>query len=217
MLSFPFEIPPSLYSYLEKFDEQPERITGKLANHLSRRGQDPIGQFLLAWFYLHQEDKESALKHAIKAKAYAPGSPLLEYLPYFIRHPETFSAWQPSTKSPDEQITESVFSQPRYPESDMDLDTLIEQISRVDPEKMGGEKSEAAEEGAEQKDLSVGTDDVDDIVSETLADIYEKQNQFQQSIRVYRQLIELHPEEKEKYLQAIDRLEKRMEPDDKNE
>jgi tetratricopeptide (TPR) repeat protein len=217
MLSFPFEIPPSLYSYLEKFEEHPERITEKLATHLSRRGQNPIDQFLLAWLYLHQEDKESALKHAIKAKAFAPGSTLLEYLPYFIRHPESFNAWQPSTKAPDEQVTESVFSQPRYPESDMDLDALIEQISRVDPEKMGSGEWEAVDEETEQKDLSAGTDDVDDIVSETLATIYEKQNQFQQAIRVYRQLIELHPENREKYTQAIDRLEKRMELDDESE
>lgn len=215
MLSFPFEIPPSLYSYLEKFDEQPERVTEKLAHHLSRRGQDPIGQFLLAWFYLHQEDKESALKHAIKAKAFAPGSPLLEYLPYFIRHPETFNAWQPSTKSPDDQITESVFSQPRYPDSDMDLDTLIEEISKVDPENLRKVHSESPDEESEQKDLSAGTDDVEDIVSETLADIYEKQNQFQQAIRVYRQLIELHPEKEDTYLQSINRLEQRLEQNNK--
>ncbi len=216
MLSFPFEIPPSLYSYLEKFEDDPKGITKKLEDHLDRRGQDPIGEFLLAWFYLHQDKKEAALVHGIKAKAYAPGSPLMEHLPYFIRHPETFNAWQPTSQSSDHQVTESVFAHPRYPNSLDDLDELIEQISQVNPKKLRKRQQKEFEE-PEEHSHGVEADEVDDIISETLADIYEKQNRFERAIHVYQQLMQIYPDHEEVYRNAIDRLQKRIDEEKGNE
>jgi tetratricopeptide (TPR) repeat protein len=209
MISFPFEIPPSLYSYLEKFDDSPERTTEKLEAHLQRRGQDPIGEFLLAWFYLQQEMPQKARKHAIRAKAIAPGSPLMEYLPYFIRHPESFTAWQPSPASKGNQITELLFAHPRYPHN-TDLDLLIEKISKVDPEQLyHPNEDEEAVEGEET--VEEEESDMDDIISETMADIYEKQNRFKKALKVYRKLIEYNPEKKDTYEEAIERINKRLE------
>jgi tetratricopeptide (TPR) repeat protein len=213
MLSFPFEIPPSLYSYLEKFESNPQKTTEKLKTHLQRRGQDPIGEFLLAWFYLQQEQSDAALNHAIRAKAMAPGSPLLQFLPYFIRHPDSFTAWQPSESSPDNQITEFVFAHPRYP-NHTDLDALIEQISKVDPQQLrkfesGDRETEGKDELEETK--TVEEENVDDIVSETIADIYEKQNRLEKAKIVYNKLAEYYPEKRETYRDAIERIDKRLE------
>lgn len=216
MISFPFEIPPSLYSYLEKFDDNPVRTTEKLENQLQRRGADPIGEFLLAWFYLRQEKVGKARNHAMRAKAMASGSPLMEFLPYFIQHPQSFSAWQPSTSSKNNQITELLFSHPQYPQ-DTDLDHLIEQISKLDPENIRQKSIEEAPHDDIEDEDEEQDDGIDDIISETIADIYEKQNRFKEAKNVYRKLQEYYPEHKEEYEKAIKRINQRIEREQRDQ
>jgi len=88
MAELPFNIPQSLRSFNERFEKNPKTGITKLSRHLKKRGPDAVGHFLLAWFY-HLDDQNSlAIKEALKAKTFAPGSPLMEHLHYFLVHPE---------------------------------------------------------------------------------------------------------------------------------
>lgn len=51
----------------------------------------------------------------------------------------------------------------------------------------------------------------DDLVSETLAKIYIKQNKIEEAIRIYEQLSLLEPEKKLKFARLIDELKKKLE------
>ncbi|MDZ7693336.1 MAG: hypothetical protein U5K69_19840 [Balneolaceae bacterium] len=68
-------------------------ITNKLKNHLKKRGPDAVGYFLLAWFYHVEGNKDKAIRAALKAKVFAPGSPLMDKLHYYLSHPDAFEAW----------------------------------------------------------------------------------------------------------------------------
>ncbi|MEX2363017.1 MAG: hypothetical protein WD597_05310, partial [Balneolaceae bacterium] len=60
MQQLPFNIPQSLSSYTEKFEDDPEKVIQKLKKHLRKRGPDAVGHFLLAWFHHLQQQKQLA-------------------------------------------------------------------------------------------------------------------------------------------------------------
>ncbi|MEX2602901.1 MAG: hypothetical protein WD361_01800, partial [Gracilimonas sp.] len=72
MQQLPFDIPKSLSSFVEKFNDNPEQVTQKLKRHLKKRGPDAVGHFLLAWFYHLQAKNNEAIQESLKAKTYAP-------------------------------------------------------------------------------------------------------------------------------------------------
>jgi len=201
MPKLPFDIPQSLSTYVEQFDDDPEKVTEKLKTHVKRRGLDAVGYFLLAWFYHLRGKKEKAIDYALRAKTYAPGSPLMEHLHYYLVHPRSFDAWVPpelqtrkkSRKWDDEQ-----------PGPHLDLDALIAKLSELESTKIA--PPENLDE-LDETDLSEKALKVDDIASETLANIYQKQGKTEMAIETYQKLKKIHPDKTDYYDQQINSLQ----------
>jgi hypothetical protein len=166
MKKFPFTIPPSLNSYVEQFDDDPVRITRKLERQVSKRDPDAVGHFLLAWFHHIQDNQDRAISEALKAKTYAPGSPLMEHLHYFLLHPEQFDAKIPQSGKKGKKV----LVQGSRSAQILDLDRLIELLEAVESQRMNYSYEEVSDE-----DLSEDSSDVAEIISETLAKIHEAQ------------------------------------------
>ncbi|HKK46816.1 MAG TPA: hypothetical protein VJ964_14915 [Balneolaceae bacterium] len=202
MPQLPFDIPKSLASYAEHFDEDPIKATTRLKKQLRKRGPDAVGHFLLAWFYHLKGMDDQAVDQALKARIYAPGSPFFQKLHYYLSHPKAFDAWTP------DHIASSSKRQPETtldPGPVLNLDTLIQKLSDVQSERI-----RPKEKFKNNKDLdaNISTDDVDDIVSETIATIHEKQGKTDAAIRTYERLKKLNKEKKEFYNKQISRLQK---------
>ncbi len=200
MQQLPFNIPKSLSSYVEKFDEDPTGITKKLHRHVKKRDPDAVGHFLLAWFYHLQQKNQAAIKEALIAKTYAPGSPLMEHLHYFLVHPELFEASVPSAQySSQKKLQQASRTSPI-----LDLDRLIEMLEAVESQRiqipMDGE--------VDDTDLTENSTEVEDIISETLARIHVNQGNKSEAIKMYERLITINEDKAEEYTSEISRLKK---------
>lgn len=201
MLQLPFDIPRSLSSYAEQFEKEPEKAISRLQAQLDKRGPNAVGYFLLAWFHLLKGDREKAVARAVQAKTHAPGSPFLENLPYYLSHPDLLEAWTP------EYAAGRGVSRRDSRGPVMDLDRLIEQLSSIDtspPESMPPIDGPAAE-------TTDNTEDVDDIVSDTLADIHARQGKISLAISLYERLMKRDDHRKEYYREQIEKLRSRQE------
>ena len=193
------QIPKSYSSYLEQFEENPEKAISRLTTRIEKRNSGAVGFFFLAWLHLKNKNKEKALEAALNAKIMAPGSRFMERLPYFIQHPHAFDAWQPKKVS-TERKKESSNSEQSYPIHDLDL--LISKLSSIEPKKM----SEKDLRKVEHHDLSKDSAKVEDIVTETLAIIHEKQENYTAAIKTYKRLMVENSSKEEHYKEQIDRL-----------
>lgn len=209
MPQLPFEIPKSLASYAEHFDDDPIKATTRLKKQLKKRGPDAVGHFLLAWFYHLKGLDDQAVEEALKARIYAPGSPFFEKLHYYLSHPSTFEAWTPERPASGSGHSSSS----EEPGPVLDLDKLIQKLSAVESERIkADEQDQKATENPGES-----SDNVDDIVSETLASIHEKQGKMKEAINTYKRLKNLKPENAEFYERQIKRLENRKEENDEEE
>lgn len=203
MQELPFQIPQSLRSYIEQFDSAPDKTLKKLEKHVRKRGFDAVGHFLMAWFYHIKDENQKAIQHALAAKNYAPGSPLMEHLHYFLLHPEKFDA-----HVPDQKIQSSgnkmLWASRMTPV--LDLDRLINLLSEVESTRI-----QIPEEGAQKDDVDLSEDatQIDDIASETLAVIHEKQGNHKQALCMYEKLMNKNPDKKKQYAQKIKQLKDR--------
>lgn len=193
------QIPKSYSSYLEQFEGNPEKAISRLTTRIEKRNSGAVGYFFLAWLHLKNNNKEKALEAALNAKIMAPGSRFMERLPYFIQHPHAFNAWQPK-KMTVERKRETFKSDPSYPIQDLDL--LISKLSSIEPKKM----SEKDLQKVEHHDLSKDSALVEDIVTETLAMIHEKQENYTAAIKTYKRLMAENSTKKEYYEEQIGRL-----------
>jgi tetratricopeptide (TPR) repeat protein len=200
MQELPFNIPKSLSSYVEKFDEDPKKVTQKLKKHLRKRGPDAVGHFLLSWFYHIQDKKSEAVKEALKAKTYAPGSPLMEHLHYFLVHPEKFEAAIPTHSYTSSAIK---LQQASRTSPVLDLDRLIEMLEAVESQRI-----QIPAEGEPHNDTDLGKDaeDVDDVISETLAKIHTLQGRKKEAIKMYERLIDKDENKADHYKEQINKL-----------
>ncbi len=198
----PFKLPPSLAIYAEQFDEDRDRTMEKLDKHLARRGPDAIGHFLMAWFHVQKNEMDKAIENALKAKIYAPGSPFLEYLHYFLIHPEAFKAWRPARKNTTPAPEDDHYARPAA--FIYDLESLITRLTEAENRKITFDPDAPPAE-----DLSSTSERVDDIATETLAFIYEKQGKIEEAKSMYLRLMDLHPNKKEEYRQALKKLEEK--------
>ncbi|MEX0944159.1 MAG: hypothetical protein WD513_01455 [Balneolaceae bacterium] len=193
-----FQIPKSYQSYLEQFESDPERAIERLKNRVEKRQSGAVGYFFLAWLHLKNQNKEQAIESALKAKVLAPGSRFMERLPYFVQHPHSFSAWQP--KETKTEIKKRIqFIERGYPIQDLDL--LITKLSSIEKKQFNDN-----DQKSDQLDLSKLSTDVEDIVTETLAIIHEKQNNLTAAIKTYQRLISENSTKKEYYSEQIERL-----------
>lgn len=207
MADLPFRIPESLASYLVQYESSPDKTIRRLEKQLKKRGPDPVGYFVLGWLYHRQGADEEAINCALKAKTFAPGSPFFEKLHYFFTHPSLFQAWrrQPAGTGRAGNPYRSTASGPI-----LDLDSLIEKLSALDTRQINRQQPASSDSGST---LSPDSEEVDDIASETLAMIHEKQGKLREAINNYRKLKVQRPEKEAYYDRQIERLRKDINTD----
>lgn len=194
------QIPKSLQGYLDQFDEDPEKAIERLRAHISKRNIGAVGYFFLSWLYHRNGDNKKAIQSALHAKMLAPGSKLMEKLHYILAHPHTFNAWEPESKK--ETFNRDNHNTDRgHPIQD--LDTLIAKLSSVDKKRI---KPDLNNEES-QPDLGEQSTQVDDIVTETLAVIHEKQGNFKSAIETYKKLRRFNSSKKDHFDEQIFRLQ----------
>jgi tetratricopeptide (TPR) repeat protein len=200
MQELPFNIPKSLSSYVEQFEEDPEKITLKLSKHLKRRGPDAVGHFLLSWFYHLQNKNDRAISEALKAKTYAPGSPLMEHLHYFLVHPEKFEAAIPSHSytSTSLKLQQGSRTSPL-----LDLDRLIQMLEEVESNRI---RIPDKDEPFDDSDLSEEAEKIDDVISETLANIHARQGRKKEAITMFEKLKNKNKDKADHYEKQIQKL-----------
>lgn len=201
MLQLPFNIPKSLVSYAEHFQKEPVKATERLKNQLDKRGPDAVGYFLLSWFYYLREMPEEAIEEALKARIFSPGSPLMQKLHYYLQHPDLFEAWTPDPADSHPADSPSVL---KHHGPILDLDTLIQRLSEMDSPRIQADKEQLKKSEKGRKKQTAG--DVDDITSETLANIYEKQGKIDTAIHCYKRLKKAKSEKRDYYDEQISRL-----------
>ncbi|HLR32852.1 MAG TPA: hypothetical protein VK074_10195 [Fodinibius sp.] len=202
MLKLPFNISRSLSSYVEHFEEDPEKATHRLKEQLENRGPDAVGYFLLAWFYHLRDMREKAVEEALRARIFAPGSTFFKRLHYYLSHPDQFEAW---TSDPVEPRSRPSTSAPIQRGPVLDLDSLIQRLSDVNTHRIQPDKAYSGEMETGKK--NPGHNDLGNIVSETLAKIHEKQGKIDTAIRSYQQLKRIKKEKREYFNQQINRLQ----------
>lgn len=191
MKSFPFDLPDSLKSHLELFEKDQDKAIYMLQRHLTRRGYDAVGYFLLGWFYLMQEKRDEALECAVKARSYAPGSPFFMYLPYYFQHPALFDAWLPEQHGTPASIA---YQQQNSSDSFfVDIDSLISRLSRRPGHRPAGSEEAQADpalssSGSSEQSKPTPVQRPGRRPTRTLALIYEQQEEYGKAIETYRQL-----------------------------
>ncbi len=195
--------PASFQIYLDQFESDPERTIEKLEQHVAKRNTGAVGYFFLAWLCHKNGNKTKAIEHAWTAKVYSPGSPLMERLHYFLSHPDSFDAWKPDQKTKRYKKDHNNGDR-SHPISD--LDSLINKLSAVESKRI--KLSEEDLKGDVDKDLSKHSIEVDDIVTETLAAIHEKQKNFKAAIETYKKLRKSNPAKREYFDEQIFRIQK---------
>lgn len=201
MPQLPFDIPKSLASYAEHFDDDPLKATTRLKKQLKKRGPDAVGHFLLAWFYHLKGMDDQAVEEALKARIFAPGSPFFQKLHYYLSHPQAFEAWTPEkAATPSKKSSKPT----NTPGPVLNLDSLIQKLSAVEDERIRPKENQE-EHGDPNK--AVSKDNVDDIASETLAQIHEEQGKMDAAIRTYKRLRRSNSQKKDHYTDQIIRLQ----------
>ncbi|TVQ65852.1 MAG: tetratricopeptide repeat protein [Balneolaceae bacterium] len=192
------QIPVSYQSYAEQFDSNPALAISRLESRIEKRNPGAVGYLILAWFYLKNSDREKALEAALTARILAPGSSFMSRLPYFVRHPKAFDAWQPAAVRVKQKDGFQLQDE-SHPIKDLDL--LISKLSSI-----GTARLESANPEYSDVDLSNPGSEVDDIVTETLAVIHEKQNNYEEAISTYEKLLKEKPHKKETFKKKIEKL-----------
>lgn len=201
----PNNIPRSLQPYLDQFQKQPEKAIERLEKHLEKRGPDAVGHYLLAWFYHHSNCRNQAVKAAWKARIFAPGSPTVKELHYYMQHPEQFKAWNPARLQ--NRVSKKIHQEDEA-HPILDLDALISKLSNTESKKIQLQENQGEDE--ELPDLSEYATRVGDIFTETMADIHEKQGNREAAIKTYEELKKLHPDKARHYKKEIRRLQKEL-------
>ncbi|MFO7845939.1 MAG: hypothetical protein R6V27_05195 [Balneolaceae bacterium] len=202
-------VPESYQIYLDQFDSDPDGTLKKLENHVSKRNSSAVGYYILAILSRKAGRPDAALRYALSAKIMAPGSKFFKRFPYYIQHADFFDAWIPEPGS-------SSAYQPTTPAADSshpirDLDQLITKLSLVEKKRIRVEEDHNKSE--DPIDLSKRSAEVDDIVTETLALIHEKQGNYKSAIKVYKQLRQTKSYNREHYDEQILRLNDKLEND----
>lgn len=203
-------IPESYQIYLDQFDSDPDGTLIKLESHVTKRNCGAVGYYILAVLSRNAGRASDAVRYALSAKIMAPGSEFFRRLPYFIQHPDYFDAWVPDRPAHTNGSKKKQETQSTHPIKD--LDQLISKLSEAETQRIHVPKEDIdAEKSAE--DLSKRSADVDDIVTETLALIHEKQGNYAAAINVFKQLRLAKSSKREHYDEQILRLQELIEKD----
>lgn len=205
MPELPFKLPKSVSSYVEQFDDHPQKTITRFKKQLKRRGSDAIGYFVLGWFYYKQNDRDKAINCALKAKTLAPGSPFFEKLHFYFSHPQLFDARYIPTSA-------GSLNQLDY-DAGNNLDSLIKKISQLDSTHI---RMDVQQDDAPSAPRTYNEEQTDDIVSETLADVHKRQGNLAEAIRVYEMLKSSKKEKADIYDEQIKELKKLQAEERKN-
>ena len=197
-------VPESYQIYLDQFDSDPEGTITKLENHVSKRNSGAVGYYILAVLSRDAGRAADAVRYALSAKIMAPGSEFFRRLPYFIQHPDYFNAWVPDRPAKTHTRKKQQETQSTHPIRD--LDQLISKLSEAETKRIRVPKEDVDAEKSTE-DLSQRSADVDDIVTETLALIHEKQGNYTAAINVFKRLRLANSSEREHYDEQILRLQ----------
>lgn len=202
MTDIPFSIPESLVTYIVQYETSPDKTIHRLKKQLKKRGPDAVGYFILGWFYHRKGQDEEALNCALKAKNFAPGSPFFARLHYFFSHPQLFEAWQ-------DQSLNGTSAGDKYqsqigPFPNADLDDLIQKLSATKSKRISINEEDVSKS---EKNTDPDPDNADEVVSETLAKIHEKQGKNGAAIKAYEMLRNARNEKENYYNEQIKRLE----------
>jgi len=211
MSQLPFALPKSLVSYADHFQQDPKKAIQRLEAQVKKRGPDAVGYFLLAWLHHLQGNNEEAVAQALKAKTYAPGSPFLEKLHYYLVHPHRFEAWKPQHTYSEYSKAES---QAKEAGPILNLDALIEKLADVESQRI---KIQSNQEATPASEHAQAIDGSEDIASDTLANIHETQGKTEAAIRTYQRLKKLNKEKKDFYQEKIEELKKKQEEESNKE
>lgn len=193
-----YQIPDSYKSIIEKFSSDPETAISTLKTRIEKRNAGAIGYFFLAWLHLKNNQTEEAAEAAWQARVRAPGSRFINTLHYNIVHPKGISAWQPEPVRP---LFSRQLQKASLPHPIPDLDSLINKLASAKATRIN-----LPADGKDDVDLSIESTNVDDIVTETLAVIHEKQENIDAAIATYKRLIRLNPDRTEHFKNQINRL-----------
>jgi tetratricopeptide (TPR) repeat protein len=202
------QIPKSFQGYIDQFEAEPATALERLENHVLKRNAGAVGYFFLAWLYHRHGENRKAIQAALQAKMLAPGSKLMEKLHYLLAHPRSFNAWEPEPKRGRFRRENHSYDM-AHPIQDLDL--LIARLSSVERKHI---KPGQIQDG-DQPDLSEQSTQVDDIVTETLAVIHEKQKNYLSAIETYKKLRASNPSKEEHYSEQIFRLQQKIEENKK--
>lgn len=196
------QIPKSFQGYIDQFETDPDNAITRLENHITKRNTGAVGYFFLAWLCHRNGENKKAIRTALHAKMLAPGSKLMERLHYLLAHPRSFNAWEPQPIQKHFRRENHDFDT-AHPIQDLDM--LIARLSSVDRKRIKPEMSDE-----DFQDLSEQSSQVDDIVTETLAVIYEKQNNYLSAIDTYKKLRSINTSKKDHYDEQIFNLQKKL-------
>lgn len=202
-------VPESYQIYLDQFESDPEGTLTKLENHVSKRNSGAVGYYILAVLSREAGRTSDAIRYALSAKIMAPGSEFFRRLPYYFQHPDYFDAWVPET-APRSNVKKKYNPQSTHPIRD--LDQLISKLSDAETKRIKVPDA-ITDSDKSIEDLGQRSADVDDIVSETLALIHEKQGNYQAAIKVFKQLRQSNSSNREHYDEQILRLQELMQKD----
>jgi tetratricopeptide (TPR) repeat protein len=185
------------------FENDQDEGVDKLSRALTKRGDEPVGMFLLSLMLHIKGNNVEAINIAEKARYMVAGSNFFVGLPYRLKHPEGFDAWVPQELgfSESEPVINEVITAPAA-----ELDELIVVLSDVENTRI-----KLVDKPIENDAYFYeGEGEVDDIYTETLAKIYFNQNELERSLKIYKRLVEMHPEKEALYNRIILKIEKKL-------
>lgn len=206
--TIPLSFPDRYESAVESFYENAEEGIDLLRRFMIKTGEDGVGLMLLSLMYHCMQNDQKAIEMAERAHFMVSGSTFFKTLSYRLRHPEGFNAWIPPSDFADEPRPNNskILSAPAA-----ELDELIDVLSDVENTKIKIDQNKLISHSDAQNNASIAIDEeVDDIYTETLAGIYMKQNQFMKAKKIYLRLIDMQPEQKDKWVELAAMAEEKI-------
>ena len=212
-------LPDSIRHYLQESQTDPDAVLERLEADLKRAPSDPVLHLRQAIALKSKGRLSEASDAAWKACIYAPGSRLMQALPYYIAHPDGFDA--PSVPgmelaSPLESSRSRSVGRSILPTQD--LDRMIEHLLNLESKGRIGignpnesDEPESGKRFSEKEESEEGRDAPEeggelDVASTTLISILEAQGQHKQALQLLNQLLGGNPPNREELEEHKQRL-----------
>lgn len=212
-------LPDSIRLYLQEAQTDPDAVLATLNADLERTPSDPILHLRQAIAFKCKGLVSEASDAAWLASIHAPGSRLMQALPYYIAHPDGFDAPAPPVMEP---VASQVSSRSNSTGSSIlptqDLDRMIERLlnletkGRIGIGTTGGSDEPGSRdrhpENQEPEALTAALEESGqlDVASTTLISILEAQGQHKQALHLLNRLLAGNPANREELEEQKERL-----------